>query len=329
MTKTHKAVLSTLAVLCLLFMGSGVAQAQECFAFQSGANTVRAEGRTEAVGSIQLQCRAQEIFGQPPIGDEAVISITLNTPITNETNKDGDMVMGLTYTVGGVGTAMPLGEAADYVGKGKEVLSDGGTTITWTIPTDQSGDDADGNGWHIDFPTTPAGATVTISGILANAYMVGDGNDVTAEVRVNGVMIKHSPIKLADVTTGLEIKVTAATGLQCESPAGENKAVATIMFTEGFSSAIRAMEMDPEELNDALVLNFRGIPDGVTVTASLMGTGEAMEDDGTDLAPLHLVTGDDAGADEDGVVSLSSTGAGEITYTFDTSTYDHDGDMRI
>ena len=98
MTKTHKAVLSTLAVLCLLFMGSGVAQAQECFAFQSAApNTVRAEGMTEAVGSIELQCRAQEGFGLPPIGDEAVISITLNTPITNETNNDGDMVMGLTY----------------------------------------------------------------------------------------------------------------------------------------------------------------------------------------------------------------------------------------
>ena len=100
MTKTHKAVLSTLAVLCLLFMGSGVAQAQECFAFQSGANTVRAEGMTEAVGSIQLQCRAQTGFGLPPIGDEAVISITLNTQITNETNDEGDMVMGLTYTDG-------------------------------------------------------------------------------------------------------------------------------------------------------------------------------------------------------------------------------------
>ena len=85
MTKTHKAVLSTLAVLCLLFMGSGVAQAQECFAFQSGANTVRAEGITEAVGSIQLQCRAQEGFGLPPIGAKAVISITLNTAITNIT----------------------------------------------------------------------------------------------------------------------------------------------------------------------------------------------------------------------------------------------------
>ena len=87
MTKTHKAVLSTLAVLCLLFMGSGVAQAQECFAFQSGANTVRAEGITEAVGSIQLQCRAQEAFGLPPIGDKAVISITLNTQITNDNER--------------------------------------------------------------------------------------------------------------------------------------------------------------------------------------------------------------------------------------------------
>ena len=106
MKKTHKAVLSTLAVLCLLFMGSGVAQAQECFAFQSGANTVRAEGMTEAVGSIQLQCRAQTGFGLPPIGDEAVISITLNTQITNATNDDGDMVMGLTYTVPVV-TQMP------------------------------------------------------------------------------------------------------------------------------------------------------------------------------------------------------------------------------
>ena len=137
MTKTHKAVLSTLAVLCLLFMGSGVAQAQECFAFQSDPNTVRAEGMTEAVGSIQLQCRSQEGFGLPPIGDEAVISIKLNTQITNATNDDGDVVMGLTYTDGTDGHP-GLGNATDYVGEGKEVLSDGGTTITWTIPTDTS-----------------------------------------------------------------------------------------------------------------------------------------------------------------------------------------------
>ena len=140
MTKTHKAVLSTLAVLCLLFMGSGVAQAQECFAFQSSANTVRAEGITEAVGNIQLQCRAQEAFGLPPIGDEAVISITLNTAITNDTNDTGDMVLGLEYTVGTGNEA--LGAPEDYKGKGKEVLSDGGTTITWTIPTASTDADA-------------------------------------------------------------------------------------------------------------------------------------------------------------------------------------------
>ena len=70
--------------------------------------------------------------------------------------------------------------------------------------------------------------------------MVGDGNDVTAEVSVNGVMIDHSPLKLADVTTGLDIKVTAATGLQCDA----SKETATIMFTEGFNSAIRAKAND-------------------------------------------------------------------------------------
>ena len=51
-----------------------------------------------------------------------------------------------------------------------------------------------------------------------------------------------SPIKLADVTTGLKIDVTAATGLQCETPSGEDLVKATIMFTEGFTSAITAVK---------------------------------------------------------------------------------------
>ena len=306
MTKTHKTVLSTLAVLCLLFMSSGVAQAQECFAFQSGANTVRAEGKTEAVGSIQLQCRNQETFGLPPIGDKAVISITLNTAITNDTNDDGDMVLGLSY-----GTPS-LGAAADYVGEGKEVLSDGDTTITWTIPTDANEDGG------INFPNTATGSTVTIGGIMANASTVGDGNDVTAEVRVNGVMIDHSPIKLADVTTGLDITVTSAVGLQCEAPSDMTMNVATIKFVEGFASALRD--------TDSLVVAFRDIPEGVTVTPSMMGTGMALEvTDLTaspqvisgDLAPLTLVTeGAMSGLDEDGNVALSTARAGQIIYDF-------------
>ena len=313
MTKNYKAVLKSSLVMLVLFAvaGSGVAQAQECFAFPSGANTVRAEGMTEAVGSIQLQCRAQTGFGLPPIGDKAVISITLNTQITNATNDDGDMVMGLTYTYGTANEdSGNLGTADDYTGEDKEVLSDDGTTITWTISTDM-----------MFFPDNPMGSTVTIGGIMANASALGDGEDVTAEVSVNGVMIEHSPLKLAAVTTGLDIKVTAASGLQCE--AGMEKA--TIMFTEGFNSAIRlvADNADTEEVNESdqsssLVLNFRGIPDGVTVMASLMGTGEAMEDDMTDLAPLTLKTGEMEGADAEGMVSLSSAGAGEVRYTFDT-----------
>ena len=295
MTKTHKAVLSTLAVLCLLFMGSGVAQAQECFAFQSGANTVRAEGMTEEVGKIQLQCRNQDIFGQPPIAAEAVISITLNTPITNATNDEGDIVMGLTYTPGTV----PLGAATDYTGGGKEVLSDGGTTITWTIPTDAA---VSGG---IAFTAT--GGTVTISGILANASMVGDGNDVTAEVRVNGVMIDHSPIKLADVTTGLDITVTKATGLQCEAPSDMTKNEATIKFVEGFASALRD--------TDQLVVAFRDIPEGVTVTPNPMGTGISLETG--DLAPLTLMIGEMSGLDDDGNVALSVARTGQIIYSFD------------
>ena len=79
------------------------------------------------------------------------------------------------------------------------------------------------------------------------------------------------------------------------------------------------------------MLNFRGIPDNVTVMASLMGTGEAMEEDGSDLAPLTLKTGDTEGADDEGMVSLSSAGAGEVMYTFDTDLlYDPtpDGDNK-
>ena len=313
---------SSLVILSLFaaaVAGSGVAQAQECFAFPSGANTVRAEGMTEAVGSIQLQCRAQEVFGQPPIPDKAVISITLNTQITNATNDD-DVVQGLTYTFPGGGA--DLGAEANYEGEDREVLSDDGMAITWEIPSVDLGIGA----------RNDAGGTVVIRGIMVDASAVGNGEDITATVMVSGLEASGSPVKLADVTTGLDIAVTAATGLQCEAPSATNMAVATIKFVEGFNSAIRAVaddaqtaDVDESARNSVLVLNFRGIPDGVTVMASLMGTGEAMEDDMPDLAKLMLKTGATEGADDDGMVRLSS-GAGHVIYNFDTSSYDHDDD---
>ena len=151
---------------------------------------------------------------------------------------------------------------------------------------------------------------------MANASALGDGEDVTAEVSVNGVMIKFSPIKLADVTTGLDITVTSATGLQCEA----GSEMATIKFVEGFASALRD--------TDSLVVAFRDIPEGVTVTPSMMGTGMALDMadpdatppvlvGGGDLAPLTLVTaGEMSGLDEDGNVALSSARRGQIIYNF-------------
>ena len=311
MKKTHKAVLRSslvmLSLLALAVVSSGVAQAQSCFARRASGspNAVRAEGMTELLGGIELLCTGGGGTGFAP-PETIEISIELNTAITNDTDTD-DVVQGLTYMVG----SPALGAAANYTGMDKEALSDDGMAITWEITSSDLGIDQ----------RTDAGGTMIIGGIMADASAVGNGEDITATVMVSGLEASGSPVKLADVTTGLDIAVTGASGLQCE--AGE--AVATIMFTEGFNSAIRAVannadttDVDESDGNSVLVLNFRGIPDGVTVMASLMGTGEAMKDDMTDLAPLMLVTGEDEGADEDGMVSLSSAGVGEVMYTFDT-----------
>ena len=90
-------------------------------------------------------------------------------------------------------------------------------------------------------------------------------------------MIKFSPIKLADVTTGLDITVTSAVACSVRPPSDMTMNVATIKFVEGFASAHRD--------TDSLVVGFRDIPEGVTVTPSMMGTGMALEV--TDLELPH------------------------------------------
>ena len=86
MKKTHKAVLSTLAVLCLLFMGSGVAQAQLCVARAISPGMVRAEGITEVVASIELKCGqpSTDTFGFNQVPPRIDIAVELNARITNE-----------------------------------------------------------------------------------------------------------------------------------------------------------------------------------------------------------------------------------------------------
>ena len=314
MKKTHKAVLKSSLIMLILFAvaGSSVAQAQSCFARRvSGSeNAVRAEGMTEVLGGIELFCTGGGGTGFAP-PDTIEVSIDLNTMITNATN-DKDVVMGLTYEfpeTTNLGNEDAWNMAAED--NAVQTLSDDGMGITWAIPSDALGIDM----------RDDAGGTVVIGGIMADASAVGAGEDITVTVMVAGLEASGSPVKLADVTTGLDIEVTEATGLQCD--AGDVKA--TIMFTEGFNSAIRAVADDAQTADDdesarnsVLVLHFRGIPDGVTVMASLKGTGEAIEDDMTDLAPLMLVTGEDEGADDEGMVRLSSAGVGEVMYKFDT-----------
>ena len=107
-----------------------------------------------------------------------------------------------------------------------QVLSDDGMAITWAIPKPPT---------ELDLNDTAR--RLLSEGIMADASAVGNGEDITATVMVSGVEATGSPVKLADVTTGLDIEVTAATGLQCEA----GSATATIMFTEGFNSAITAV----------------------------------------------------------------------------------------
>ena len=141
MTKTYKSVLKSSLVMLVLFAvaGSGVAQAQVCLARANAATTARAEGITEAVGGIELLCHEPAGFGFG-VPAETEISIQLNTQVTNQITigdriiaSTGAGAMPLTYTGEEGMDPIELGNASNYRGDDKEVLSEDGTTITWKI----------------------------------------------------------------------------------------------------------------------------------------------------------------------------------------------------
>ena len=74
----------------------------------------------------------------------------------------------------------------------------------------------------------------------SNASSVGDGEDITATVMVKRLGGgDSSPVKVADVATGLAIKakVGAKTGLQC-AKSKVPAAVAMITIQEGYAAGI-------------------------------------------------------------------------------------------
>ena len=327
MTKNYKAVLSTLAVLCLLFMGSGVAQAQVCDA-RSTSNTIRAEGITEVVADLKVRCRVEGVFGLD-LEDAANITVQLNTNITNKIEME-DRPVNVTrvqtfaaLSEDDADAARALGQIVLFVeasGAGsvtdiefEEVtLSDDGTTLMWKLTAEEA---------NLDGVAPADGFNLTISGIRANASSLGDGQNVTASVVVAGVSPANTsgPIKLAAVKTGLVIPVEVAKGDQCADT--ETTATVTIKEGEGIASAIND--------ESRFVITFRGIPEGVTVTVPTSVASMDMPPMGADptdteaddyVAPvtdtfgIMLVPGIASGTDGDGLVDLSASGAGEAVY---------------
>ena len=256
MKKIHKSVLRSslvmLSLLALTVVGSSVAQAQECIA-RGKSVMVRAEGITEAVGSIELRC--SEPMGVLGFGSPDLLEITveLNTRITNRIMDDRKIVpMELAYTVSGPGGVMPVNFSApigmvDGTDAEAATLSEDGTTITWKILS---------NTLNLGSANS-AGFQVTIDGIKANASAVGDGEDVTAVVSVGGGVVHSGSLRLAAVTTGLKVKVEGADVRQCEADDTEG-GTATITIQEaGFASSIVG--------TNEFVVSFIGIPEGVTV----------------------------------------------------------------
>ena len=116
--------------------------------------------------------------------------------------------------------------------------------------------------------------------------MVGDGEDIMATVLVGGTAVNSTPIKVADVTTGLEVKADVVEGLQC---ADTDDAMSTITIQEGFSDAIKSVMLADGVVNDvaveaavansdSLLVTFTGIPEGVTVMVpSMVGVGMVVD----------------------------------------------------
>ena len=98
-----------LSLFAAAVAGSGVAQAQSCQARAKSTEMVRAEGITEMVGDIELQCRRSTgdtgSFFDATIPAMLDITVELNTNITNAIGDDAVVKLEtapLTYESGGI-----------------------------------------------------------------------------------------------------------------------------------------------------------------------------------------------------------------------------------
>ena len=358
MTKNYKAVLKSSLVMLVLFAvaGSSVAQAQQCIARAKTTEMVRAEGITEVVGDIEVRCRrpdAGQDFGfEADIPEDIRLTVTLNTNITNEISDERVVKLeedARTYSSGGIelegdeletdgalGTT-PIGNENFTAGAKDGELTEDGDTLEWEFPSA-----------GVNFDTNEEGFNLIIRGIRANASMVGDGEDIMANVMIGDTVVNSAPIKVADVTEGLAVKADVAEGLQC---ADTDAAMAVITIQEGFVDAIISMEPASDSEtdvaaaranSDSLVVTFTGIPDGVMVMVPSMVAVGMIDDPDDEDAPFDQIpdpaafslmlregtrTDGVGDIDEDtglGAVELNTAGAGEVIYNLG----DTDGEVN-
>ena len=307
MEKIRKAVFRNGIVMLSLFaaivLSSSVAEAQRCEArAATGDNavaTVRAEGMTEEIGGIELRCVPSEDTGSLFAVTDFTLSVTLNTLITSldDLNYVGAAELTNTGTVGNQTIDDDVFNAADG-GDGPMIDEDEDpNTVVWK---ELSGGD-------LGLGTGGNGFNVVISGIRANAYMVGDDGEISAQLTVNTQPVSPGAFDVSDVKTGLVVKVDDANVLQCRVG---TTGMATISIMEGFVGALTNDDGD----YDMVEVNFSGIPDGVEVM--ITHTANNMTNDEVDGMKVTLTGEGDAPTGEETMVEveLDEDGDGDITY---------------
>ncbi len=307
MAKIRKAVFRSgivmLSLLAAIVLSSSVAQAQRCEARKAtGDNAVanvRAEGMTEMIGGIELRSVPSEDTGSLFAITDFTLSVTLNTPITSLDDLAYVEAVQLTSTgntEGGAGIDDDVFLAADD-GDGPMIDEDEDpNTVVWEeLSGEALGLGTGGNGFN-----------VIIAGIRANAYMVGDDGEISAQLTVNTKSVSPGAFDVSDVKTGLVVEVDDANVLQCRVG---TTGMASISIMEGFVGALS---------NDApynmVEVNFSGIPDGVEFM--ITHAANNMTENAVDGMKVTLTgEGDEPAAGTMVEVALDNDGDGDITYT--------------
>ena len=314
MAKIRKSVFRSgivmMSLLAAIVLSSSVAYAQRCEARAATTNdadesvavaNVRAEGMTEEIGGIELRCVPSEDTGSLFAITEFTLSVTLNTPITSLTDVayEGELLTA-TGTLDGVATVIATefnDPNADDDGPMIDEDEDPNTVVWEELDGTVLGLGVGGSGFN-----------VIITGIRANAYMVGDDGEIAAQLTVNTQPVSPGAFDVSDVKTGLVVKVDDANVLQCETM---EMGMATISITEGFVGALT--DVAPYNMVE---VNFSGIPDGVEVMITHTASNDVSATDSADN-PMKVTLTDAVGTAVGNMVEveLDDDGDGDITYT--------------